>query len=53
MNGDDCVAAADLLMVLFAFGQTRSNLPEGINRDGVVDNAGLLDVLFNFGSGYR
>jgi hypothetical protein len=41
---------ADLLAVLFAFGQTGSGLPEDINGDGVVDDADLLTVLFNFGS---
>ncbi len=51
VNGDGCVDDADLLAVLFAFGQTGSNLPEDITRDGVVDDADLLTVLFNFGSG--
>jgi hypothetical protein len=41
---------ADLLAVLFAFGQTGSGLPEDVNSDGVVDDADLLTVLFNFGS---
>jgi hypothetical protein len=26
------------------------NLPADVNRDGTVDDADLLDVLFNFGS---
>jgi len=26
-------------------------LPEDLNGDGVVDDADLLEVLFNFGSG--
>jgi len=51
VNGDGCVDDADLLQVLFAFGQSGSNLPEDMNRDGVVDDADLLIVLFNFGSG--
>jgi hypothetical protein len=42
---------ADLLAVLFAFGQSGSGLPEDVNGDGVVDDADLLMVLFNFGSG--
>jgi hypothetical protein len=46
-----CVDDADLLSVLFAFGQTGSHLPQDINFDGVVDDADLLVVLFNFGSG--
>jgi hypothetical protein len=37
-------------MVLFAFGQT-GDLPEDLNMDGIVDDADLLIVLFNFGSG--
>jgi hypothetical protein len=50
-NGDGCVDDADLLAVLFAFGQTGSGLAEDINCDGVVDDADLLSVLFAFGSG--
>jgi hypothetical protein len=49
LNGDDVIDDADLLMVLFAFGQTGSNLPEDVNGDGTVDDADLLTVLFNFG----
>ncbi len=48
-NDDNIIDDADLLAVLFAFGQTGSNLPEDLNRDGVVDDADLLIVLFNFG----
>ena len=51
VNGDGCVDDADLLAVLFAFGQTGSGLPEDVNADGVVDDADLLTVLFNFGAG--
>jgi hypothetical protein len=51
VNGDGCVDDADLLRVLFAFGNTGTNLPEDLNRDGTVDDADLLMVLFNFGSG--
>jgi probable HAF family extracellular repeat protein len=47
---DGCVDDADLLAVLFVFGQT-GDLPEDVNDDGVVDDADLLEVLFNFGSG--
>jgi hypothetical protein len=50
-NGDGCVDDADLLAVLFAFGQTGSGLAEDINCDEVVDDADLLSVLFAFGSG--
>jgi len=51
VNLDGCVDDADLLQVLFAFGQTGAGLPEDINCDQVVDDADLLLVLFNFGSG--
>ena len=50
VNGDDCIDDADLLTVLFAFGQM-GDLPEDLNRDGIVDDADLLIVLFNFGMG--
>ncbi len=48
INGDNAIDDADLLAVLFAFGQT-STRPEDINGDGAVDDADLLTVLFNFG----
>ncbi len=51
VNGDGCVDDADLLQVLFAFGQSDPNLLEDLNRDGIVDDADLLLVLFNFGNG--
>ena len=51
VNGDGCVDDSELLAVLFAFGDTGSNLPEDLNGDGTVDDADLLEVLFNFGSG--
>jgi hypothetical protein len=55
-NGDvdnnGCIDDADLLAVLFAFGNTGSDLGRvDVNCDGVVDDADLLQVLFNFGSG--
>ncbi len=37
--------------VLFAFGQSGSNLAPDVNGDGVVDDADLLAVLFAFGDG--
>jgi hypothetical protein len=46
---DGCVDDADLLRVLFAFGQSGTGLPEDQNGDGAVDDADLLLVLFNFG----
>ncbi len=51
VDGNGCVDDADLLRVLFAFGQTGSGLPEDVNGDQVVDDADLLIVLFNFGQG--
>jgi hypothetical protein len=51
INQDGCVDDADLLAVLFAFGNTGENLPEDANGDGTVDDADLLVVLFNFGAG--
>ncbi|MCW5935313.1 MAG: hypothetical protein KIT45_13615, partial [Fimbriimonadia bacterium] len=51
VNGDGCVNDNDLLMVLFAFGQTGSNLLEDVNEDGTVNDNDLLIVLFNFGAG--
>jgi hypothetical protein len=50
VNRDGCVDDADLLAVLFAFGE-RGYRNEDINWDGVIDDADLLEVLFNFGSG--
>jgi hypothetical protein len=51
VDGNGCVDDADLLAVLFAFGNTGSGLAEDTNCDQVVDDADLLDVLFNFGNG--
>jgi hypothetical protein len=52
VNGNHCVDDADLLAVLFAFGNTGSNLGRvDVNCDQRVDDADLLIVLFNFGSG--
>ncbi len=51
VDRDGCVDDADLLAVLFAFGQTGSGLPEDVNGDGAVDDADLLIVLFAFGEG--
>lgn len=48
VNGDDQIDDADLLSVLFDFGQSES--PPDLNNDGTVDDADLLIVLFNFGS---
>ena len=51
VDRNGCVDDADLLQVLFAFGNTGVNLPEDLNGDSTVDDADLLQVLFNFGSG--
>lgn len=51
VNADGCVDDADLLAVLFAFGNTGDCQDEDINSDGVVDDADLLSVLFAFGNG--
>jgi hypothetical protein len=48
---DGCVDDADLLEVLFAFGNTGAFLTADVNGDGTVDDADLLEVLFAFGSG--
>ncbi|MDW8107638.1 MAG: dockerin type I domain-containing protein [Armatimonadota bacterium] len=48
VNNDGVVNNADLLLVLFAFGQSGDNDAD-VNGDGVVNNADLLIVLFNFG----
>ncbi|MDW8051091.1 MAG: dockerin type I repeat-containing protein [Armatimonadota bacterium] len=50
VNDDGCVNNADLLLVLFNFGQTGSNHAD-LNGDGVVNNADLLLVLFHLGQG--
>jgi len=50
VDGDGQVNDADLLAVLFAFGQTGPNLLEDLNGDEMVDDADVLIVLFNFGS---
>jgi probable HAF family extracellular repeat protein len=49
VNGDGCVDDADLLAIMFAFGQSSGLLPEDVDRSGVVDDADLLAVLFAFG----
>ncbi len=51
VNLDGVVDDADLLAVLFTFGDTAPNADVDTNFDGVIDDADLLHVLFNFGSG--
>ncbi|MCS6918924.1 MAG: hypothetical protein NZM28_04070, partial [Fimbriimonadales bacterium] len=52
VDNNGCVDDADLLAILFAFGQTGQSLGRvDVNCDQTVDDADLLIVLFNFGSG--
>ncbi|MCS6918583.1 MAG: M1 family aminopeptidase [Fimbriimonadales bacterium] len=50
VNGDGCTDDADLLSVLFQFGEAGARA-EDVNGDDLVDDADLLLVLFNFGVG--
>jgi len=50
VDRNGCVDDADLLRVLFAFGE-RGYRNEDTNWDGAIDDADLLIVLFNFGQG--
>jgi len=51
LDGNGCVDDADLLQVLFAFGQQGADLVADLNGDAIVDDADLLQVLFAFGAG--
>lgn len=52
VDGNGCIDDADLLQVLFTFGQSGNELGRpDLNCDGAVDDADLLTVLFNFGQG--
>ncbi|MDT7960814.1 MAG: hypothetical protein RQ971_03005 [Armatimonadota bacterium] len=52
VDGNGCVDDADLLQVLFSFGESGDAcLGADVNRDSLVDDADLLEVLFNFGAG--
>lgn len=51
VNLDGCVDDADLIEILFVFGQTGDTGRADVNCDGVVDDSDLLVVMFNFGSG--
>jgi WD40 repeat protein len=51
VDGNGCVDDADLLGVLFAFGQQGADLAADLNGDALVDDADLLQVLFAFGEG--
>jgi hypothetical protein len=43
----------DNLRVLFDFGRSGFMLDADVNGDSTVDDADLLEVLFQFGSGCR
>ncbi len=49
-NRDGCVDDADLLLILFSFGESGTGVPD-LNGDSAIDDADLLIVLFNFGEG--
>ena len=49
VNGDNIIDDADLLEILFNFGNS-TTAPADLNGDGIVDDADLLIVLFNFGA---
>lgn len=51
VNADGCVDDADVLIILFHFGQIGEIPPGDTNCDGIVDDADLLTALFYFGSG--
>jgi len=51
IDGSGCVDDADLLRVLFAFGQQGADLAADLNGDARVDDADLLVVLFALGEG--
>ncbi len=50
IDQDKEVQDADLLRALSVFGATGNLLPEDVNCDGIVDDADLLIILFNFGN---
>lgn len=47
LNGDNLVDDADLLMVLFSYGEY--NIDYDLTGDGYVDDSDLMIVLFHFG----
>jgi hypothetical protein len=51
LDGNGCVDDADLLQLLFAFGQQGADLAADLNGDATVDDADLLQLLFAFGQG--
>ncbi len=51
VDSNGCVDDADLLQVLFAFGDNGLDLDPDLNGDGLIDDADLLIVLFSFGNG--
>jgi len=53
IDRNGCVDDADLLRVLFDFGQIGFLLDTDVNGDGTVDDADMLLVLFQFSAGCR
>jgi len=53
IDRNGCVDDADLLRVLFDFGQLGFLLDTDVNGDGTVDDADMLNALFQFGAGCR
>ncbi|MCS7208082.1 MAG: carboxypeptidase regulatory-like domain-containing protein [Fimbriimonadales bacterium] len=51
-NDDNRIDDADLMEILFRFGQKEPNAPD-LNGDGYVDDADLMLVLFHFGASGR
>lgn len=51
INQDGCVDDADLLELLFQFGQNGAALSGDIDHNEVVDDSDLLLLLFHFGRG--
>lgn len=51
VNLDGCIDDADLIELLFAFGQTGDTGRADVNCDGIVDDADLIVLMFNFGVG--
>jgi len=49
VNNDNKVDDADLLAVLFAFGNSCDLCPEDLDGNGIVNDADVLIVIFNFG----
>lgn len=51
VNRDGCVDDADLLSVLFRFGEIGAGFNEDLDGDGLIDDGDLLTILFSFAHG--